>query len=85
MESHKNKVKRIVNNIYDIVIDKYVTIAHENGSKFTGVCKCYNGNYDIYMPNNIHVSWGLSCDTLDDMRDSLLKDFLDGIIVNISF
>ena len=84
MESHKSKVKRIVNTIYDITINKYVCITHEDGTNFIGKCKCYNDNYDIYKPDDENTSWGLSCETIDDMRDSLLKDFLDGIIVNIS-
>lgn len=85
MESHKSKVKRIVNTIYDITINKYVTITHSDGTNFVGVCKCIDGNYDIYSPNNKNTSWGLSCDTLDEMRDTLLKDFLDEVIINIRF
>ena len=83
MESHKSKVKRIVNTIYDITINKYVTITHSNNTNFTGICKCYDGNYDIYSPNDKNTSWGLSRDTLDEMRDALLKDFLDEVIINI--
>lgn len=30
-----------------------------------------------------HISWGMSCETLDDLRDSLLKDFLDGVLIDI--
>jgi hypothetical protein len=74
---------RIVNTIYNITTGKYVTINHEDGTKFIGICKCYDKNYDIYAPNDKHTSWGLSCESIDDMRDSLLKDFLDGIIINI--
>ena len=85
MESHKSKVKRIVNTIYDITINKYVTITHSDGTNFVGVCKCIDGNYDIYSPNDKNTSWGLSCDTLDEMRDTLLKDFLDEVIINIRF
>lgn len=85
MESHKDKVKRIVNTIYDIGSHKYVTIVRSDGTKFIGVCKCYDGNYDIYSPIDKHTSWGLSCETIDDLRDSLLKDFLDGVIINIRF
>lgn len=85
MESHKNKVKRIVNTIYDITTNKYVTITHFDGTEFIGVCKCYDGNYDIYAPNDKNTSWGLSCETLDELRDALLKDFVEGIIVNIKF
>lgn len=83
MESHKSKVKRIVNTIYDITTNKYVTITHSDGEKFIGVCKCYNGNYDIYSANDKHKCWGLSCETVDELRDALLKDFLDEIITNI--
>lgn len=83
MESYKNKVKRLVNTIYDITTNKHVTIIHSDGTEFTGVCKCYNGNYDIYAPNDKHTSWGLSCETLNEMRDALLRDFLDEMIINI--
>lgn len=85
MESHKNKVKRIVNTIYDITTNKYITITHSDGTDFVGVCKCYNENYDIYSPTDKNTSWGLSCETLDELRDALLKDFVEGIIVNIKF
>lgn len=85
MESRKNKVKRIVNTIYDITTNKCVTITHSDGTEFIGVCKCYDCNYDIYAPNDKHTSWGLSCETLDELRDALLKDFVEGIIVNIKF
>lgn len=85
MESHKSKVKRIVNTIYDITTNKYVTITHSDGTDFTGVCKCYNGNYDIYSATDRHTCWGLSCETIDEMRDALFKDFLDEIITNIRF
>ena len=85
MDSHKNKVKRMVNIIYDITNNKYVTITHSDGTDFIGVCKCYDGNYDIYAPNDKHTSWGLSCETIDELRDALLRDFLDDIIVNIHF
>ena len=85
MESRKSKVKRIVNTIYDITTKKYVTITHSDGTNFVGVCKCINGNYDIYSPNDKNTSWGLSRDTLDEMRDALLKDFVEGILVNINF
>lgn len=85
MESHKSKVKRIVNTIYDITTNKYVTITHSDNTNFTGICKCYDGNYDIYAPNDKYTSWGLSCETLDELRDALLKDFVDGILVNIKF
>ena len=85
MESHKNKVKRIVNTIYDITTNKYVTITHSDGTDFVGVCNCYNENYDIYSPTDKNTSWGLSCETLDELRDALLKDFVEGIIINIKF
>lgn len=83
MESHKSKVKRIVNTIYDITTKKYVTITHSDGTDFVGVCKCIKGNYDIYAAADVHRCWGLSCETLDEMRDALLKDFVDEIITNI--
>ena len=83
MESHKSKVKRIVDTIYDITVNKCVTITRSDNTNFIGICKCYNGNYDIYFPNDKYMSWGLSCDTLDEMRDALLKDFLDEVITNI--
>lgn len=85
MESHKSKVLRITKNIFDIIPNKYVTITHSDGTEFIGVCKCYDGNYDIYAPNDKNTSWGLSCETLDELRDALLKDFVEGIIVNIKF
>lgn len=83
MESHKNKVLRITRNIFDIVPDKIVEITDNDNEIYTFKCKCYDNNYDLYDLNNKNIIWGLSCDTLDDLRDSLLKDFLDGIIINI--
>lgn len=29
------------------------------------------------------ISWGMSCDSLDDLRDSLLKDFVNGLITSL--
>ena len=85
MESRKDKILRMVNTVYDITIDKRVIITHSDGTEFTGICKRYDGNYDIYAPHDENVSWGLSCETLEDLRDSLLKDFIDGVLTNICF
>ena len=83
MESHKNKILRIVNTIYDVTPGTVVKVTNSDGDNFIFRCKCYDNNYDLYEMNNKHTSWGLSCDTLDDMRDSLLKDFLEELLFDI--
>ena len=68
MESHKNKVLRITRNIFNIVPDKIVEITDNDNEIYTFKCKCYDNNYDLYDLNNKNISWGLSCDTLDETR-----------------
>ena len=77
MESHKSKVLRIIKTIYDIIPGTIVKIIQADNTEFIGKCKCIDGNYDIYDFNDNKISWRLSCDTLDDMRDSLLLNFIN--------
>ncbi len=83
MESHKSKVLRITKNIFDIIPGKIVEVTNNDKETFTFKCKCYDNNYDLYDLNDKNISWGMSCETLNDLRDSLLKDFLDGLLINI--
>ena len=84
MESHKNKVLRITSTIYNIKCGIMVVVIDSDNDEHIFKCQCINGNYDLYDLNDKNISWGMSCDTLDDLRDSLLKDFLDNLLVNIS-
>jgi hypothetical protein len=83
MESNKSKMLRIVNTIYDIVPHKLVTIIRENNQEQVFVCKTVNGELDLYNPKTNTMRWGISCEGLDDMRECLLKDFLEGLFVDI--
>lgn len=84
MESRKSKVLRIVKNIYNIKINSIVEITNSDNETYIFRCKCYDDNYDLYDVQDKHTSWGLSCDTIEDLRDSLLKDFIDELLINIS-
>ena len=83
MESHKNKVLRIVKNIYNIGTRKIVEITNSSDETLIFKCKCINGNYDLYDMLDNNISWGLSCETLDELRDALLNDFMEGLFNNI--
>lgn len=83
MESHKSKVLRITNTIYNIKCGTMVVAINSDNAEYTFKCQCINGNYDLYDLNDKNISWGMPCDTLDDLRDSLLKDFLDNILIDI--
>lgn len=77
MESHKDKVLRVITNIFNIEPGISVIIYHTDGTKYKGICKCVNGNYDIYNFYDDNISWGLSCKSLDEMRDALVLDFIN--------
>lgn len=83
MESHKSKVLRITNTIYNIKCGTIVAVTDSDNDEYIFKCKCYDNNYDLYDLNDKNISWGMSCETLDDLRDSLLKDFLDGVLIDI--
>ncbi len=83
MESHKNQVLRIAKNIFDIVPGKLVELARNDDTLHLFKCQCLSGNYDLYDLHDKNTSWGMSCETLDELRDGLLKDYLDGLIFNI--
>lgn len=83
MESHKNQVLRITKNIFDITTGKLVEITRNDGVKFYFKCQCIKNNYDLYDVQDKKVSWGMSCETLDELRDALLMDYLQGLILNI--
>lgn len=85
MESHKTKILKMMRKIYDIKLGDVVDVTDNYDEIFIFRCECYNNNYDLYDINNKHKSWGMSCDTLEDLQDSLAKDFLDGLITNIDF
>ena len=83
MESHKNQVLRITKNIFDITTGKLVEVTHSDGDTHYFKCQCISGNYDLYDLQDKNKSWGMSCETLDELRDALLMDYLQGIILNI--
>lgn len=86
MESIKNKTLRIVNNIFNIKRGTIVEITAKKDDKVDKIifkCKCINGNYDLYDLNDNDISWGISDETLNDMRLSLLKDYLDKYYINL--
>lgn len=82
MESYKSKVLRITNTIYNVKYGTIVVVTDSDNDEYTFKCKRYNNNYDLYDLNDTNISWGMSCDTLDDLRNSLLKDFLDGLLID---
>lgn len=83
MESRKNKVLRVVKNIYDVKPNVMVEVYNNENECFIFKCQCLNGNYDLYDLQDKTISWGMSCDTLSDLRESLLKDFVDGLLVSL--
>lgn len=83
MESRKNKVLRVVNVIYDIKPGVIVEVVDHYAATHIFKCECIDGNYDLYHMNEKHNSWGMSCDTLYELRDALLRDFIDGVLLNI--
>jgi hypothetical protein len=76
MESNKSKILRVVKTIYDIIPKKFVAITKDGEDKIFQ-CKNINGELDLYQTDKNSVRWGLSCENLDDMRKSLLQDFLE--------
>ena len=85
MESHKNKRLRLIRKIYDIHLNDVLDITDEYNEVYIFRCEKHNENYDLYDLNNKHITWGMSCDTLEELQDSLVKDCLDGLITNIVF
>ena len=83
MESHKNQVLRITKTIFNIVPGKLVELTRNDNTLHLFKCQCLSGNYDLYDLHDKNISWGMSCETLDELRDGLLKDYLDGFIFNI--
>lgn len=74
---------RIAKNIFDIMPGKLVELTRNDDTLHLFKCQCLSGNYDLYDLHDKNISWGMSCETLDELRDGLLKDYLDGLIFNI--
>lgn len=85
MESHKNQVLRITKNIFDITPGKLVEVTGSSNTTFLFKCQCISGNYDLYDLQDKNKSWGMSCETLDELRDALLMDYLQGLMLNIKY
>ena len=83
MESHKSQVLRIVHNIFDISPGALVEVVRNDDTTHYFRCQCLSGNYDLYDMQDKNISWGMSCETLDELRDALLRDYIDGLIFNI--
>lgn len=84
MESHKSKVLRITNTIYNIKCGITVNVINSDNDEYIFKCQYINGNYDLYDLNGHYASCGMFCDTLDDLKDSLLRAVLDGVLTNIT-
>ena len=74
---------RITKNIFDIVPGKLVELTRNDDTLHLFKCQCLSGNYDLYDLHDKNISWGMSCETLDELRDGLLKDYLEGLMFNI--
>lgn len=83
MESRKNKMKRIFDTILDITKGKVIKITDDSNENHIFICQQIKGNCDLYDFTDKKRSWGLACENIDDLRDAILKDYVDGLITNI--
>lgn len=83
METHAQKVLQAAQIIYNMRENDIVTIKRDDNTTWVFKCQCIDENYDLYDTNNKNISWGMSCGSLEELQDELLKDCLDRCMIAI--
>ena len=83
METHAQKVLQAAQTIYNMRENDIVTIERDDNTTWCFKCQCIDENYDLYDTNNKNISWGMLCDSLEELQDELLKDYLDKYMIAI--
>lgn len=85
MDNKKSKMKALLKQIKK---DSIVIIKRENENDFKCILKNTSIGYDFHnlkADNNYSKDciWGIACDTIKEVRDEMLKEYINGEFTDI--
>lgn len=84
MESKNNKLKRVFNLLYSMKKGNFIWLKFSHSEWRMYILQINDGVYELIDWNDKNISAGYECKDKTDLICTMLSDFNDGVLENIS-